>query len=66
MKFTRRILNYFLRRDEGVTTVEYAVMLACIIVAAIAGILNAGDVQKALWFNTADKMTAITPTGPVL
>ncbi len=66
MKTARRILNYFLRRDEGVTTVEYAVMLAMILVAAIAAILNAGTMQKALWFDSADDMSAITPQSPML
>ena len=66
MKIIRRFLKHILTVDEGVTAVEYAVMLAMIIVAAIGAILNAGNVQKALWFDTADSMTEITPTGTEL
>ena len=58
-------LSQFLRRlckqDDGTTAVEYAVLLAMILVFCIAAILSAGDVQKVLWFDTSDKIQVIVP-----
>jgi Flp pilus assembly pilin Flp len=62
----QRALNQLLKRNEGVTTVEYAVMLGLIITAAVGAILSAGTVQKALWFDTSDQVELITPSGPKL
>ena len=47
-KLTRR-LRSFLADESGPTSVEYAVMLACIILAAIGAVLSTGSVQKSLW-----------------
>lgn len=66
MNLVRRFLRYVLKREDGATTVEYAIMLALIITSAIGAILNAGTVQRALWFDSAEDMTKITPTGPKL
>ncbi|MEL7497367.1 MAG: Flp family type IVb pilin [Planctomycetota bacterium] len=53
----------FLRRlrseESGVTTVEYALLLALIMVFCISAILSAGDVQDALWFNTSQELEVI-------
>lgn len=46
----------FLREEDGPTAVEYAVMLAVIILAAIGAVLQTGDVQQALWFDTGDAL----------
>jgi pilus assembly protein Flp/PilA len=41
-RFVKRVVN-FLRRDDGPTAVEYAVMLALIIVVCIAAITTLGS-----------------------
>lgn len=46
--------------EDGATAVEYAVMLALIIVTAVGAILNSGDVQQAMWFNTATVMEEVS------
>ncbi len=43
-----------LTSEDGVSTTEYAVMLAIIIIACIGAVLSTGDVQRALFFDTAD------------
>ena len=45
--------------EEGVTAVEYAILLAVIAIFSISAILATGDMQKALWFDTADKLGVI-------
>jgi len=55
-------INRFFQGEEGATTVEYAILLALIIVFSISAILGTGDTQRALWFDTAaDIETAIVP-----
>lgn len=39
----------FITSEDGPTAVEYGIMLALIILAAIGAVLSTGDVQKALW-----------------
>jgi Flp pilus assembly pilin Flp len=51
----------FLVEQEAVTSVEYAILLAVIAVFSISAILATGDVQQALWFDTADSLDVITP-----
>lgn len=48
MKLTTKIRR-FLRDEDGPTAVEYAVMLAMIIVGCIAAVLSTGDIQKAMF-----------------
>ncbi len=55
----RQHVQAFLDRQEGVTTVEYALLLALIVVFSVSAILSSGEVQEALWFNTADRMEVI-------
>ncbi len=50
----------FLKDENGPTTVEYAVLLAVIIIAAIGAVLETGDVQRALFFDTADFINEAT------
>ena len=50
-----------LSEEEAVTAVEYAILLAVIAIFSISAILGAGDVQRALWFDTADSLNVITP-----
>ena len=47
----------FVHSEEGVTSVEYAVLLAVIIIAAISGIMGTGDAQKAIWADTASSLS---------
>lgn len=56
-----RVWKTFFRSEEGVTAVEYAILLAVIAIFSISAILATGDMQQALWFNTADEMSIITP-----
>ena len=51
----------FLAEEAGVTAVEYAIMLAVIAIFSISAILSAGDVQRALWFDSADRLEVIKP-----
>jgi pilus assembly protein Flp/PilA len=46
-----------LRDDDGTTAVEYAVMLALIIVAAIAGIATVGQGNGGLWSNNGQQLS---------
>jgi Flp pilus assembly pilin Flp len=43
------ILIQFLRREDGVTSVEYCVMLAFILVVVIIGVTTVGDGAAGLW-----------------
>ena len=42
--------------EDGTTAVEYAVMLALILIACIAAILSTGDVQKQLFEDTGSDL----------
>ena len=56
-----KIWSSFLRDEEAATTVEYALLIALIAVFSISAILSTGDVQRALWFDTADRVQVIVP-----
>lgn len=45
-----------LRRDEATTTVEYAVMLAFILMACIAAIGSLGSQSGGMWGNTRNQL----------
>ncbi len=49
-------INRFLQDESGPTAVEYAVMLAMIIIAALGAVLGTGDVQKSLYQDTAQDL----------
>jgi Flp pilus assembly pilin Flp len=66
MKSTRRLFQRLFRQTEGATASEYAVMLMLILVAAVGAILNAGSVQKAIWFDSADKLDEVAVKTPSL
>lgn len=51
-RFTRFVLD-FLRREDGPTAVEYAVMLAMIIVVCISTIGSLGAAANATFTNVA-------------
>lgn len=59
---THRIIQFwkaFLSDEEAATTVEYALLITLIIIFSISAVLSAGDVQRALWFDTADAVEII-------
>ena len=59
-----RMKNFWhnlLTDEAGVTTVEYALLLALILVFCISAILSSGEVQEVLWFNTATRIEVINP-----
>jgi pilus assembly protein Flp/PilA len=49
-------IRQFLRDESGPTTVEYAVMLALILLACISAVLSTGDVQQAMFVDTYIEM----------
>ncbi|HEY8505335.1 MAG TPA: Flp family type IVb pilin [Gemmataceae bacterium] len=55
---TRKLVN-FLRKEDGPTAVEYAVMLALIIVVCIAAITTLGENANAT-FSTVGQATAVS------
>jgi pilus assembly protein Flp/PilA len=57
--FTQKLVG-FLKAEDGPTAVEYAVMLALIIVVCIAAITTLGSNANKTFSNVADKAT---PTG---
>jgi pilus assembly protein Flp/PilA len=48
----------FVREEDGVTSVEYAVMLAVILLVVISAITAFGDRQKSMWTNIDGEMEA--------
>ena len=46
-----RMLIKFCRREDGVTSVEYCVMVAMIVIAAIVGIMATGGGAAGWWGN---------------
>jgi pilus assembly protein Flp/PilA len=57
-QLTRRVAD-FLKREDGPTAVEYAIMLALIIVVCIAAIQNIGNQVD----ETAENVTAALRSG---
>ena len=49
-RFTKRVVA-FLKKEDGPTAVEYAVMLALIIVVLVAAISNIGGTTSAMYNN---------------
>jgi len=58
-KITQKLVG-FLKAEDGPTAVEYAVMLALIIVVCIAAITTLGSNANKTFSNVAEKAT---PTG---
>jgi pilus assembly protein Flp/PilA len=56
MQKWKHSLRNLLVDEGGPTAVEYAVMLALIIIAAIGAVLVTGDVQRLLFQDNADAM----------
>jgi pilus assembly protein Flp/PilA len=49
----------FLKRDDGTTAVEYAVMLALIVGVCMTGISYFGGVASGSWQDTSQKLSAV-------
>jgi len=62
INYLRRLFTATLVNEEGNSATEYAIMVALILVLCIAAVLSTGDVQQAIWFNTADRVETIVPT----
>ncbi len=48
----------FCREEKGVTAVEYAVLLALILVAVIMAINAVGSTNSGIWASDSDKITS--------
>ncbi len=51
-------LQRWLCKDEGTTSVEYAIMLAMILLVVIAGIAGFGNAQNGMWGKIDTEMQA--------
>jgi pilus assembly protein Flp/PilA len=47
----------FLKDEDGPTAVEYAVMLALVLMAVIGAINSVGNSTSGMWQDNADKIT---------
>ena len=55
---TLKSIHRFLSTDDGTTAVEYAVMLAMILVAIIVGVTSAGGGVSGWWGKIKTKLEA--------
>ena len=55
---TLKIIRRFLTAEEGTTAVEYAVLLAMILIAIIVGVTSAGGGVSSWWGNIRTKVEA--------
>jgi pilus assembly protein Flp/PilA len=53
----RKQLLRFFREEEAVTAVEYAVLLALILVAVIVAIDAVGSTSSGIWADDSEKIT---------
>lgn len=56
MKFAALTLK-FLQDESGPTAVEYAVMLALVLVAVMTAITSVGNTTLSIWTNNSEKIT---------
>jgi pilus assembly protein Flp/PilA len=59
-----RWIATFLRAEQAATSVEYAVMLALILVTVMAAIGAVGAKSGGMWGGIANSVNTITPSGP--
>lgn len=57
-------LRDFLRRDDGPTSVEYAVMLALVVAACLVGIQLAGQETQRSFEHSRDELSTFLRAGP--
>ena len=55
---TLKTIRRFLTAEEGTTAVEYAVLLAMILIAIIVGVTSAGGGVSSWWGNIRTKVEA--------
>ncbi len=65
MQVAKRIQR-FLTSDDGLTAVEYAVMLSLIIVACLVAINSVGTNTKTSFANSANSLASVKPKLVVL
>ena len=53
----QRFIRKFWNRDDGATAVEYAVMLALILMVVIGAIVTLGTSTKSSWDNSNNQLT---------
>ena len=53
-------IRAFIADESGPSAVEYAILLALIVVGSIAAILTAGDFQQSLWIEMSDDISTAT------
>jgi pilus assembly protein Flp/PilA len=59
-RFVRKAVN-FIKKEDGPTAVEYAVMLALILVAIFAAVANIGNTTSEMYDNIALQGVKVTP-----
>ena len=57
MKFVSSVRG-FLNDEQGPTAVEYAVMLALVLMAVVSAITAVGNSTSGMWQNNADKISS--------
>lgn len=57
-KIASKIIE-FLRNEDGPTSVEYAIMIAMILVGMLSAILSTGDIQRSMFFNSSEDIEAV-------
>ena len=55
-----RYLRRFLREEDGPTAVEYAVMLAMILMICIGAIMLLGNNTASMWLNNSNSIQTAT------
>jgi pilus assembly protein Flp/PilA len=53
-----RALREFLRREDGPTAVEYAVLLAMIILACVVAVMGVGNAARLMWNDNGSKLNS--------
>lgn len=56
--FMNKVVN-FLKAEDGPTAVEYAIMLALIVIVCLVAITNVGTAANAVFEDVADKLEAL-------
>jgi Flp pilus assembly pilin Flp len=66
MKSARKKVLRLFRANDGVTIVEYAILLAMIVCVAIVAIRFAGQSHRSFWLDSADSVQENMPSGSEL
>ena len=56
------LIRSLFKEESGNAAVEYAIMIALILVMCIAALLSTGDFQRDIWDNSKTKIQTIIPT----